>query len=140
MGSLWGNIIAWFRSWVVKEEHTFEEYAQHAWSLLEPFIMGALQHLGQDEIAALKDIALTAVKTVEEQGLPTSASKIEAWGAIVAAEAVKQEIQVGADMLNWLRENALQVYNSWIASQTVTGNGGNLPGGNDTTAPETVTP
>lgn len=127
---MWANIIAWFRNWVSTEERTFEEYAQHAWSLLEPFIVGALQHLGQDEISALKDIALTAVQTVESQGLPTSIAKVEAWAVIVGAEAVKQEIEVGADMLNWLRENALQVFKSWQATQTVTGNGGNLAGGN----------
>lgn len=129
---MWKNIITWFRTWVSTEEKTFEEYAQHAWSLLEPFIVGALQHLGQDEIAALKDIALTAIQTVENQGLPTSISKVEAWAAIVTAEAVKQEIEVGADMLNWLRENALQVFKSWQATQTVTGNGGNLPNGSST--------
>lgn len=123
---MWNNIITWFRSWVVKEVRTFEEYAQHAWSLLEPFIVGALQHLGQDEIAALKNIALTAVQTVESKGLPTSIAKIEAWAAIVGAEVVKQELKVGADMLNWLRENALQIFKSWQATQTVTGNGGNL--------------
>ena len=130
---MWQNIISWFKTWVSTEARTFEEYAQHAWSLLEPFIIGALQHLGQDEIAALKDIALTAVKTVEEQGLPTSIAKAEAWAAIVTAEAVKQEIEVGADMLNWLRENALQILKSWQATQTVTGNGGVLQGGVDAT-------
>lgn len=123
---MWKNIIAWFKSWVSTEVKTFEDYAQHAWSLLEPFIMGALGHLGQDEIAALKDIAMTAIQTVEQQGLPTSAAKAEAWAVIVGAEAVKQEIAVGADMLNWLRENALQVYKSWQATYTVTGNGGNV--------------
>lgn len=139
---MWANIIAWFRSWVSTEARTFEEYAQHAWSLLEPFILGALGHLGQDEIAALKDIALTAIQTVEAQGLPTSIAKAEAWAIIVGAEAVKQEIQVGEDMMNWLRENALQVYNSWIATQTVTGNGGNLVGGvqSTTSVPPVATP
>lgn len=132
MNALWKNIVAWFRSWVSADVRTFEDYAQHAWSLLEPFIMGALQHLGQDEIAALKDIALTAVQEVESQELPTSIAKVEAWAAIVVAEATKQEIIVGADMLNWLRENALQVLKSWQATQTVTGNGGNLTGGNST--------
>lgn len=130
---MWKNIITWFKNWVSTEERTFEDYAQHAWSLLEPFIMGALQHLGTDEIAALKDIALTAVQTVEAQGLPTSIAKAEAWAAIVGAEAIKQEIQVGEDMLNWLRENALQILKSWQATQTVTGNGGTLPGGSDAT-------
>lgn len=124
MNALWKNIVAWFKNWVSADVRTFEEYAQHAWSLLEPFIMGALQHLGQDEIAALKDIALTAVQDVEAQGLPTSIAKAEAWAAIVVVEATKQEIIVGADMLNWLRENALQVLKSWQATQTVTGNGG----------------
>jgi len=131
---MWKNIISWFKSWVSTEAKTFEDYAQHAWSLLEPFIMGALQHLGQDEIAALKDIALTAVQTVEAQGLPTSIAKAEAWAAIVGAEAVKQEIQVGEDMLNWLRENALQILKSWQATQGGNGNDGNMPGG------ETATP
>lgn len=131
------NIIAWFKSWVSTEERTFEEYAAHAWSLLEPFIMGALQHLGQDEIAALKDIALTAVQTVENQGFPTSIAKAEAWAAIVVAEATKQEIIVGADMLNWLRENALQVLKSWQATQTVTGNGGVVTTGTTDETPTT---
>lgn len=127
---MWTKIIAWFKSWVSTEVRTFEEYAQHAWSLLEPFIMGALQHLGQDEIAALKDIALTAVKTVEEQGLPTSIAKVEAWGVIVLAEAAKQEIKVGADMLNFLRETSLQVFKSWQSTQTINnGNQGILTNG-----------
>jgi hypothetical protein len=120
MGLL-ANIGTWFSHFFKTLKQNLETFGQHAWTLLEPFITAFFSEAEKEIIASLQSLALTAVSQIATQGLPDSNAKRAAFSATMQAAAQAQGKTLTSQMENWLRENALAMYNAYSAPTPPTG-------------------